>query len=77
MRAIAKVARRIERWQSLDLASWPSAEAQVAALADDIAYVTHDIDDGLRAHLIALADLAEPAARGRRHGARAQPGVRR
>jgi dGTPase len=55
--AILKVARRIERWQSLDLASWPSAEAQVAALADDIAYVTHDIDDGLRAHLIGLSDL--------------------
>ena len=55
--AILKVARRIERWRSLDLASWPSAEAQVAALADDIAYVTHDIDDGLRAHLIGLSDL--------------------
>ena len=61
--ALAKVARRIERWQSLDLASWPSAEAQVAALADDIAYVAHDIDDGLRAHLIVLADLeAQPLA---------------
>ena len=44
--AIAKVAQRLQRWQSLDLASWPSAEAQVAALADDIAYVSHDIDDG-------------------------------
>jgi len=54
---VAKVARRIERWKSLELAAWPSAEAQVAALADDIAYVTHDIDDGLRAHLIGLADL--------------------
>jgi dGTPase len=55
--AVAKVAQRLERWKSLDLASWPSAEAQVAALADDIAYVTHDIDDGLRAHLITLDDL--------------------
>ena len=55
--AVAKVARRLERWRSLDLHSWPSAEAQVAALADDIAYVTHDIDDGLRADLITLADL--------------------
>lgn len=54
---VAKVAARLELWQSLDLRSWPSAEAQVAALADDIAYVTHDIDDGLRAHLITLADL--------------------
>jgi dGTPase len=55
--AIAKVAQRLQRWQSLDLASWPSAEAQVASLADDIAYVSHDIDDGLRAHLITLGDL--------------------
>jgi len=57
--AVAKAARRIENWKSLDLASWPSAEAQVAALADDIAYVTHDIDDGLRAHLITVADLEQ------------------
>ncbi|MFA5900768.1 MAG: deoxyguanosinetriphosphate triphosphohydrolase, partial [Hyphomicrobium sp.] len=55
--AVAKVARRVELWRSLDLGDWPSAEAQVAALADDIAYVSHDIDDGLRAHLITLADL--------------------
>ncbi len=55
--AVAKVARRLELWRSLDLGAWPAAEAQVAALADDIAYVAHDIDDGLRAHLITLADL--------------------
>ena len=37
------------------------AEAQVAAIADDIAYISHDIDDGLRAGLIALSDLeAQP-----------------
>ena len=35
-----------------------SAEAQVAAIADDIAYDAHDIDDGLRAELFALDDLA-------------------
>ena len=41
----------------LELASHPSAEAQVAALADDIAYTNHDLDDGLRAELFTLADL--------------------
>ncbi|MET1111463.1 MAG: deoxyguanosinetriphosphate triphosphohydrolase [Allosphingosinicella sp.] len=43
----------------LDLATWPSLEAQVAAVADDIAYDNHDIDDGLRAGLFTLADLLE------------------
>ncbi len=42
----------------LELHSWPGVEAQVAALADDIAYHTHDIDDGLRAGLFTVADLA-------------------
>ncbi len=42
----------------LELASHPGAEAQVAALADDIAYTNHDLDDGLRAGLFELQDLA-------------------
>jgi dGTPase len=46
------------RSQDLELWSWPSAEAQIAALADDIAYDAHDIDDGLRAGLFTLDDLA-------------------
>jgi dGTPase len=43
----------------LELASWPSLEAQVAAIADDIAYDNHDIDDGLRAGLLSLDALME------------------
>jgi len=46
------------RWP-LELSTWPSLEAQIAALSDDIAYVNHDIDDGLRAGLFAVGDLAE------------------
>jgi len=44
---------------SLELDTYPGAEAQVAALADDIAYNNHDIDDGLRAGLFTIADLAD------------------
>jgi dGTPase len=41
----------------LELSSFPSLEAQIAAIADDIAYDAHDIDDGLRAGLFAIDDL--------------------
>ena len=41
----------------LDLGGQPSLEAQVAAIADDIAYDNHDIDDGLRAGLLDFDDL--------------------
>jgi dGTPase len=43
----------------LELASWPSLEAQVAAISDDIAYDNHDIDDGLRGGFLSLDDLLE------------------
>ena len=38
----------------LELGTYPGLEAQVAALADDIAYNAHDLDDGLRANLLSL-----------------------
>ena len=43
----------------LELESWPSLEAQIAAISDDIAYDNHDIDDGLRAGLLAIDELIE------------------
>ena len=43
--------------QDLELWSCASLEAQIAAIADDIAYNAHDIDDGLRAGLFRLDDL--------------------
>ncbi|UKK85634.1 deoxyguanosinetriphosphate triphosphohydrolase [Sphingopyxis sp. BSN-002] len=43
----------------LDLRSHASLEAQIAAVADDIAYDNHDIDDGLRAGLLTLDQLME------------------
>lgn len=41
----------------LNLNTYASAEAQLAALADDIAYHNHDMDDGLRAGLFEVEDL--------------------
>jgi dGTPase len=43
----------------LELDTWPSLEAQVAAIADDIAYDNHDIDDGLRSGILQLDELLE------------------
>ena len=43
----------------LALDTWPSLEAQVAAVSDDIAYDNHDIDDGLRAGLLELGEVVE------------------
>ena len=43
----------------LDPLSHAPAEAQAAAIADDIAYNAHDIDDGLRAQLFAVIDLGD------------------
>jgi dGTPase len=51
--------------QVLDPSTFAAAEAQAAAIADDIAYNNHDIDDGLRAGLIAIDDLLDVPLVGR------------
>ena len=53
----AYIAEYNER-HKLDLHTHASAEAQVAALADDIAYHSHDLDDGLRARLFGPDEIA-------------------
>ena len=53
----------------LELDTHASAEAQVAALADDIAYNNHDLHDGLRAGLFADEDLADLPIVGRCYAA--------
>ena len=51
--------------QDLRLDTFASLEGQIAALADDIAYNNHDIDDGFRAGYIAVKDLEEVPIAGR------------
>jgi dGTPase len=58
-RPVPPTVEEYDRLHPLGLDTFAGAEAQVAALADDIAYNNHDIDDGLRAGLFAVADLAE------------------
>jgi dGTPase len=47
----------IDQQFHLELQNYASAEAQIANLADDIAYLSHDFDDGLRAGLFRLEDI--------------------
>jgi dGTPase len=48
-----------DRDYDLGLGTWASAEAQVAALSDDIAYNNHDVDDGVQAGLLTMEELTE------------------
>ena len=57
--ALPWAAAEYARIHDLELHTWPGPEAQTAALADDIAYHAHDLDDGLRAGLFDIADLAD------------------
>ncbi|HEX7872795.1 MAG TPA: deoxyguanosinetriphosphate triphosphohydrolase [Sphingobium sp.] len=49
--------REVDALFPMDLATHASLEAQLAAIADDIAYDNHDIDDGLRADMLTLDEL--------------------
>src|SRR5499427_4342646 len=57
-RGVAQAVLDYNTLQDLELALYPSAEAQAGAIADDIAYDAHDIDDGLRARMFAVDELA-------------------
>lgn len=59
------ISRFDSRWP-LDISTWPGLEAQIAALADDIAYLNHDMDDGLRAGLFTVQDLRDAPLAGPR-----------
>jgi len=54
-----KAIQKYDNEYGLGLDTWASAEAQVAALADDIAYNNHDVDDGVTAGLFTLDDLMD------------------
>ena len=56
-RHVPRALRQYAEQHDLELHTFPAAEAQVAAVADDIAYNNHDLDDGLRAGFFKLEDL--------------------
>ena len=56
-RGVPAAIREFDAQADLRLSTFAGAEAQAAAIADDIAYDAHDLDDGLRAGLFALDEL--------------------
>jgi dGTPase len=58
-RGVPRAVLDYNQLQDLKLTTHAGGEAQAAAIADDIAYNAHDLDDGLRAGLFALDDLRE------------------
>jgi dGTPase len=64
-REVPRDIREYVAGHDLEIGTHASAEAQVAALADDIAYNNHDIDDGLRAGLFTVKDLEDVPLVGR------------
>jgi dGTPase len=58
-RGIAQAILDYNARHDLELHLYASAEAQAGAIADDIAYDAHDIDDGLRAQMFAIEEVAE------------------
>ena len=64
IRDVPNVVGDWSRRQDLQLHLQPSLEAQIAALADDIAYCSHDVDDGLRAGFFQPDDLRKIALAG-------------
>jgi dGTPase len=63
-RGLPRVIANYSKAHDLELWSHPSAEAQAGAIADDIAYDAHDIDDGLRAEAFRIEDMTELAVVG-------------
>jgi dGTPase len=43
--------------QEFDASTWPCLEAQIVDLADEIAYLAHDVDDGLKAQMLTVEEL--------------------